>query len=400
MVNLMWDMAMRQREKSMVDTTDILVVGGGVMGLWAALKASDAGLSVTLVDAGSIGQGASGGLLGALFPWMPDRWMDKKQYQLDALVSLPEEIARLEAQTGLVANFRRVGRVIPLPGDHLRVIAKRHERDAETNWQTPDHSFQWHVRDGVPERVEIDPSGCVAGHVFDTLAARIEPRALIRVLRAALDLSPRVRIIEQARLAAIDTVRGRATIEVGPDIAFAHAVIAAGVGSFPLLEALLPPLPKRLGQGVKGQAALLRADLDPTSPVVFLDGIYVVAHEGGRAAVGSTSENRYEDALSTDALLDDVIARARALVPALRHAEVIERWAGLRPKSIGRDPCIGPVPGHPTVIASTGGFKISFGMAHRLAQSALDCVLGTDLAPLPANFTLSGQLEGELGVVL
>jgi glycine oxidase len=445
----------------MPDSTDILVVGGGVMGLWGALKAAEAGLSVTLVDAGEIGRGASGGLLGALFPWMPDRWDAKKQYQLDALVSLPVEIARLEALTGLSANFRRVGRIIPLPGDHLRVIAKRHERDAGINWNAGPERFHWHVRDGAPDGIELAPDCCAAGHVFDTLAARIEPRALIRLLRASLELQPNVRIVEHARLASLDAKRGRAEVVVHPplscrtsppqegrvtrgealpqegvenssttferggagapstlppcggdvrqdrggydpdayasEVTFSHALIAAGTASFPILETLLPPLPKPLGQGVKGQAALLRADLDPASPVVFLDGIYVVAHEGGLAAIGSTSENRFDDPDTTDAQLDDVIARARTLIPSLRDAAVVERWAGIRPKAIGRDPLVGPMPGHPSIIALTGGFKITFGLAHRLADSALDFVLGRDFAALPPGFTVEGQLAKELG---
>ncbi|MBX9459199.1 MAG: FAD-binding oxidoreductase [Rhizobium sp.] len=382
----------------MPETTDILVIGGGVMGLWAALGAAEAGLSVVLVEAGKIGGGASGGLLGALFPWMPDRWDAKKQYQLDALAALPDEIARLEDATGLSAGFRRVGRVVPLPGPHLRDIALRHQRDAEANWQAGTTRFHWHVRDGAPDGVDLDPSTCAAGHVFDTLAARIEPRALGRLLRAALERQPTARIIEHAAVTSLDPVRGRAELSSGhAPLAFSHTIIAAGAASFPLLQSLLPPLPKPLGQGVKGQAALLRATLDPAAPVVFLDGIYIVAHENGLAAVGSTSENSYADADTTDDRLDAVIERARALMPALRDADVVERWAGIRPKAIGRDPLVGSLPGHPSVIALTGGFKITFGVAHRLAISALDGVLGRSLAPLPENFTLEGQLRREFG---
>ncbi|CAN7440290.1 NAD(P)/FAD-dependent oxidoreductase [Rhizobium sp. LjRoot254] len=436
-------------------STDVLVIGGGIMGLWGAVKAADAGLSVILVDAGEVGGSASGGLLGALFPWMPDRWDEKKQYQFDALVSLPGEIARLERETGLNANFRRAGRIVPLPRPHLRDIALRHQRDAETNWHQGAHRFHWHVRDGEPEPAYIDPTACAAGYVLDTLAARVEPRALIAVLKAWLMRRANVRIIEHARLERLDAGRGRAEFsmahpplslrdisptrgesrplgashlpssspESGRDVApsilspcggdvrqdrggyaadgaititFSHTLIAAGATSFPILQSRMPPLPKPLGQGVKGQAALLKADLDPGLPVVFLDGVYVVPHEGGFAAIGSTSENHYDDPFSTDHHLDAVIEKARALFPALRDAEVIERWAGVRPKAIGRDPLVGPLPSNPNVIALTGGFKISFGMAHRLADSALDHVLGRSTAPLPENFTLSGQMAREI----
>lgn len=382
----------------MAETTDILVVGGGIMGLWGALRAAEAGLSVTLIDAGEIGCGASGGVLGALFPWMPDRWDAKKQYQFDALVALPADIARLEALTGLTANFRRVGRIIPLPKPHLRDIALRHQRDAEVNWRAGDQRFHWQLREGAPDAVVIDPDSGAAGHVFDSFAARVEPRALVRLLRAALEMQPKVRIIERAGLESLDAAQGRAESAGRPEpITFSHALIAAGTASFPILQSLLPTLPKPLGQGVKGQAALLRAELDPASPVVFLDGLYVVPHEGGLAAVGSTSENNFVDPASTDAQLDDVIARARNLMPALRNAEIVERWAGIRPKAIGRDPLVGPMPGHPNIIALTGGFKISFGVAHRLALSALDVVLARNVAPLPPSFTVEGQLERELG---
>jgi glycine oxidase len=179
-------------------------------------------------------------------------------------------------------------------------------------------------------------------------------------------------------------------------LAFSHAFVAAGAASFPILEGLLPPLPKPLGQGVKGQAALLAADLDPGLPIAYLDGLYVVPHGNGHAAVGSTCENSFADPLSTDAQLDHVIDRARALVPLLRDAPVVERHAGIRPKAAGRDPLVGPVPGHPNVISLTGGFKISFGMAHRLAACAVDYALGREPEGLPDNFTLAGQIGRDI----
>jgi glycine oxidase len=70
---------------------------------------------------------------------------------------------------------------------------------------------------------------------------------------------------------------------------------------------------------------------------------------------------------------------------------VVERWAGLRPKAIDRDPMVGPHPDHANVIALGGGFKVSFGVAHLLADAALDAAAGHDMA-VPASFSLVNHM--------
>ncbi|OWV85202.1 D-amino-acid oxidase [Rhizobium sp. N122] len=371
---------------------ELLIVGGGIMGLWAAVHAERRGIATLIADAGQLGGGASGGLLGALMPHMPDRWSEKKQFQFDALVSLEDEIATLEAATGLSAGYRRSGRLIPLPKPHLEKIARRHCEDAERHWQAGARRFHWHVLDGPPVGGWIEASAGESGFVHDTLAARVAPRSLIAALVTLLRRSKHVRILEHATVAAVDPDHGVAEIG-GESIAFRHCILAAGHQSFPLLQGLTSGLKQSLGQPVKGQAALLRADLDPALPTIFLDGLYVVAHEGGYAAIGSTSENRFDDPTSTDGQLDALIAAAREIVPALGNAAVVERWAGLRPKAIDRDPMIGRHPDHPHLIALTGGFKISFGLAHRLAEAAI-CIAGdTDCGfLLPESFAISSHI--------
>jgi glycine oxidase len=373
-------------------STDLLIVGGGIMGLWAARFALQAGLNVVLLDADRLASGASGGLLGSLMPYMPDRWCEKKQFQFDALLSLEEEVARLEAETGMRAGYLRAGRLIMLPKPHLRTIALRHEKDAQTAWQTPTRSFAWQVLDQSPFGADWpDPSYTEGGLVHDTLAARVSPRGLTAALRAFLMASPRCQIVEGAQVIGFDVVQQRALLHDGGKIAYGHVMIAAGTGSFPLLEALMPPQPQPLGMAVKGQSALLKADIDPTLPLLFLDGVYIVPHDDGHVAIGSTSENRFDAPFTTDAQLDALIERVRVMVPGLRDAPVVERWAGLRPKAIDRDPMVGPHPDHPSVIALTGGFKISFGLAHRLAQAALAPLLGQSFS-LPPGFTLGHHL--------
>ncbi|NTJ43052.1 FAD-binding oxidoreductase [Agrobacterium larrymoorei] len=382
-------------QSSLPSSVPLLIVGGGIMGLWAAVKAERLGIDTLLIDVGRIGGGASGGLLGALMPHMPDRWSDKKQFQFDALLSLEHEVRALEDETGLSAGYRRSGRIIPLPKPHLRPIAERHEREATTNWSQQGQRFHWHVLDSTPVDGWVSADAGEAGFVHDTLAARVSPRAFVSLLGARLKTAKHVRVLEGCTLSSLTD--GVAQLKDGSQIAFDKAIIAAGYESFPLLSgALLPGTERAIGQPVKGQAALLKADIDPSLPVVFLNGLYIIPHEDGTVAIGSTSEEDFDEPFSTDQKLDVLIAQARAVVPVLEHAPVIERWAGLRPKAIGRDPMVGSHPDHPRIIALTGGFKVSFGLAHRLADAVLCEVEGKNM-DIPASFSLESHIRVLLG---
>ena len=371
----------------------LFIVGGGIMGLWAAVFAERMGIDTLLIDAGALGQGASGGLLGALMPHMPDQWNAKKQFQFEALVALEAEIATIEGETGLSTGYRRSGRLIPLPKPHLRQIALERSVDADIHWRAGDRRFHWDVLDAPEIAGWPDVAGNEGGFVRDTLAGRVAPRSLCAVLATYLRRARHVRIIENTAIAEIDLARGVAKTSFGT-VVFGHCVIAAGHQSFSLLARHTTGLTQPLGQPVKGQSALLKADVDPSLPTIFRDGLYVVAHEGGHVAIGSTSENRFDDAYSTDGQLDVLVDKARALVPLLGEAPVIERWAGLRPKAIDRDPMIGSHPDHANLLALTGGFKVSFGLAHRLAEATVRMAAGEEQRfAVPDSFHLINHIR-------
>ncbi|ASY63918.1 Glycine oxidase ThiO [Sinorhizobium sojae CCBAU 05684] len=373
--------------------SEVLIVGGGIMGLWAALMAGRAGIETRLLEGKTIGAGASGGLLGALMPHMPDRWNAKKQFQFDALVALEGEISRLEEETGLSAGYRRSGRIMPLGKPHLKDIALGHEQDAARHWIAGERRFHWHVRDGEDgdwPAMQAAPFGVV----HDTLAARVSPRDLLRALRAAIAGLPHVRIEEGAEVASIDPGRGRLLLADRTALSFGHCILAAGVESFAFIDRLTSHGQAPSGVAVKGQAALLRADIDPASPILFTDGLYIVAHENGHVAVGSTSENRFDAPFSTDDQLQALIDRAAELAPALLGAPVVERWAGLRPKATGREPIVGRHPDHGRLSILTGGFKVSFGMAHVLARWVIDEIAGRQPSvALPDSFRCATHIE-------
>ncbi len=368
---------------------DLVVVGGGVVGLWLARLAAGQGLSVVLCERDRLGGGASGGVLGALMPHMPERWNGKKQFQFDALVTLPRALEDLETETGNSVGYRRVGRLMPLMEARHRQMALERREDARRNWRSGEApGLSWSVLDAPPfdEWPEISPHGIV----LETLTARLDPRRLCEALAAAVRRSPRVCVMEAVTVRSVGD--GQVRLADGTSIAAGAVVVAAGEGSFDLLSPLTGVAAPALGVPVKGQAALLRANIAEDRPLVFYDGVYVVPHAGGQVAVGSTSENEFEQPFETDHRLDNVLARASMLCPELRDCEVVERWAGLRPKAIGRDPMIGMVPQNRRVIAATGGFKITLGIAHRMAQAALALVTGVEPVSIPESFTVEAHL--------
>lgn len=356
---------------------DLLVIGAGVFGLWTALEAARAGLSVIVADRAEPGAGASGGIVGALTPHMPVRWRPMKQFQLDALLGLEAATAALTEVTGLSTGYARTGRLSPLIDQRARDRAEEHAVAAKAVWA--DHAL-FQVLDAPPDAVAgyLPASSCPFGAVHETLSARITPRLYMDALAAAVEQMAEIRTGWEA--VSLDPATAQIRFRQG-EITAGHVVIAAGWESFPLA-------PVAQGQGVKGQAALMEATLPPDMPVLQMPHLYVVAHGPGRVAVGSTSEKVWDDP-HPDAALDDVIDRARAICPALCHAPVIERWAGIRPKAPGREPMIGPVPGHPKLSMATGGYKIGLGiahlvgatLAHKIADLPSDAGLPTDFYP-------------------
>jgi glycine/D-amino acid oxidase-like deaminating enzyme len=128
------------------------------------------------------------------------------------------------------------------------------------------------------------------------------------------------------------------------------------------------------GNGVKGQAALLRHDA-AGQPQLFADALHIIPHRDGTVAIGSTSERMFDDPYTTDAALDDVIARAVAAFPVLAGADVIARWAGVRPRSKSRAPVLGLHPTRSGEYIANGGFKIGFGMAPKIGMVMADLLL-------------------------
>ncbi len=327
--------------------TDVTVRGAGIFGLSIAWTCRRRGARVQLIDPLGPGAGASGGLVGALAPHVPENWNAKKAFQLDSLLMADAFWHEVQTTGGVSPGYGRTGRLQPIDDARTLDLARRRAGTARALWRG---RATWQVRPAA-EIGHWAPPSATGLVVHDTLSARIHPRRACTALVAALAAMG-------VEVAADGSDRG----------AVIHATGAAG------LAALGADLGRPVGTAVKGQAALLRFDARD-APQLFVDGLHLIPHADGTLAVGSTSERDFDSPTETDAALDTVLDRALTALPILHGAPVIDRWAGLRPRARSRAPMLGGWPGRPGQFIANGGFKIGFGMAPKVAQAMADLVL-------------------------
>ncbi|MCL7408746.1 NAD(P)/FAD-dependent oxidoreductase [Marivivens donghaensis] len=335
-------------------TVDVTIYGAGAFGLAVGYACASRGAKVRVIDPNGVASGSSGGLVGALAPHVPENWNTKKAFQFDSLIMAETFWADVERVSGESCGYLRSGRVQPLVDDRAVALAQARAVTAADLWQG---KAEWSV-------LPVDQFGAWAPKsetglvVFDTLTARIHPRRATRALAAG-----------------IIAMGGEVVSEAKPE---GQVVYATGWRG---MVELSEQLGKSVGGGVKGQAALLRYDAADL-PQLFADSLHIVPHADGTVAIGSTSEREFESPDAVDHQIEDVIARAIDAFPVLEGAQVIERWAGVRPRAKSRAPMMGLHPVVDGAFVANGGFKIGFGMAPKVGAVMADLILeGIDHIP-------------------
>jgi len=343
-------------------SADVTIRGAGVFGLSVAYACLRRGASVCVVDPNGVAAGASGGIVGALQPHTPENWNDKKQFQFESLILARDFWREVEAIGGMQTGYVRSGRLQSVADDRALEMARARAIGAAELWRG---QATWDVV-RAKDSAAWQPASATGWVIHDTLSAQIQPRQATRALAAS------VRAL------------GGQILTEGPDAG--KTVWANGAAG---LEALSKGRKRTVGQGVKGQGALLAFEAGDVAQI-YANELHFVPHRDGTVAVGSTTENTF-DFLGTDCLLNDVIAKARATLPCLADAPVVERWAGVRPRARSRAPMLGEWPDKPGYYVANGGFKIGFGMAPKVGQVMADLVLENRVS-YPDSFDVTASL--------
>jgi len=318
-------------------TSDVAVIGGGVIGLAIAWRAAQRGLSVCVLERGELGGGASHVAAGMLAP------VTEADAGEQALLELGLRSAR--AWPAFAAALTDAGGADPGLRDSGALVVARDRDEAAA------------LERELALRLEL---GLDVRRLLPSAARRLEP-ALAPTVRLALDVpgdhcaDPRALALAlalAARRASVTLRTGSAVRSVehsgghvtgavlagGEVVRAQRIVVAAGAWSGTI--AGLPRIPLR---PVKGQILRLR---DPAGAgllerIVRFEGGYLVPRGDGRYVLGATMEERGFDTTVTAGGLYELLRDAGELVPGVHELVVEEMAAGLRPATPDNAPLLG-----------------------------------------------------------
>jgi glycine oxidase len=318
---------------------DVVVVGGGVIGLSAGWRAAERGMRVCVVERDRAATGASAVAAGMLAPVGEATWGEEPLLNL-ALASArlwPEFAAHLETASGLPSTYQQAGALhVALDRDEAEELRRRwelHERlGLDSEWLGPRR-----CRELEPG---LSPS-CVGG-LHAPSEASVDPPALCAALAAALRAAGG-ELIEGAEVTGLDT-SGAAVAGVrlahGGQLAASAVVLAAGSWSS---ATWLPEQARPLVRPVKGQILTLRGAAEPVvGRIVAGERFYAVPRADGRLLVGATVEERGYDTTVTAGGVLELLREAYRALPEIAEMELVASRAGLRPGSPDNAPLIGP----------------------------------------------------------
>lgn len=360
-------------------TSDVVIVGGGVIGLSVAYRLARDGVAATVLDRREVGREASWAGAGLIPPnTVRVRTNPTVDLRSWSAVLYPEWSAALRDETGIDNGYRRTGGV-----DVAWTEAEALDlRSAAGRWRAEGVVFEC-LAPGDFTRVEpaLGP-GLRAAYFLPDRAQVRNPRHLRALAAAAAARGAVFRPGEP--VVGFETAGGRVTAvhtAAGP-VACGTLVLAAGAWTGGLLDGLgvrapTPPL--------KGQIVLLRSDRPLLRRIVEHGKKYLVPRDDGRILVGATEEDAGFDTRATPRGVRDLLDEALRLCPVLATAEVESAWAGLRPGSLDSRPYIGSVPGYANAFAATGHKRAGLQLSTATAEVVADLVIGrpprVDLAP-------------------
>ena len=390
----------------------VIVIGGGVVGLTSAWWLLEAGFGVTLLErepaVGSAASARNGGQLSYRYvapladagvPWKAVQWLFDEngplRFRPEADLRQWRWLASFIGHCGAGINRRTTRRLLALGQLSRQAMAQLAPqvgpdrfawrdagklvvyRSASTFAQAaarPDAG----VVLGADECVAREPAlaameNVLAGGIYNSGEAVADCHAFCQSLAARLQHHPRFRGIVQADVHSLIDERGRiAGVRTTAGVLQADAyVLAAGIQSRTLAGTVGVYLPLYPLKGYSLSAPIRDGDLAPATSVTDVERKVLYARIGSELRVAAMVDMVGEDTRLDAQRVASLTRQARAAMPHAADYDRLVPWAGLRPATPGGAPIVGATP-YDNLWLNVGhgplGFTFACGTATMLAE--------------------------------
>ncbi len=349
-----------------VVVSDIVIIGGGVVGLSLAYELRDRQASVTLLARSDLAGESSWAGAGILAPGSLDGDADPENLlRAHTQKRIAQWSRALEEETGIDNGFRRCGSLVVALGE------------GETPVRAVSDEGRWRatgvpVDSGSPRDLERwEPNlklNAAAAFRLPTETQLRNPRHC-RALTIACGHHHRLELDRPVTGFKVQGSRVVAAQTAGGEVAGDRFVVAAGAWSRKLLQTVGVDLEVK---PIRGQIVLLKAPKQRLRSIVWCGSRYLVPRDDGYILVGATLEDVGFVPHATAEGVRGLLDFALRLAPDLGDFEVERTWAGLRPGSKDGLPYLGAVPGFDNLFVATGhywaGVELSAGTALVMAE--------------------------------
>lgn len=348
--------------------TDVLIIGGGVIGTSIAYNLRKQGIDVSVLERGEVGSQASSAAAGLLAPLGPLPGPGPlADLLLSSFAMFPTLVPELEEASGIHLEYERPGalRTVRNP---KRVANLKKRMKA---WEPLGLKMDWLTGDEA-RKLEplLGPDVCAA--IYAPEESQIKaPQVVKAFAKAASNLGASIYSHTEAinlhktgnKITSVCTVQG-------DTIACNRLILAPGAWASHYEKWLNLSIPV---SPLRGQILSLQAPTPQLKHIIFGDAAYI-APRGNNIIVGATKEDAGFEIQVTEKGTSSLYDTAIRFIPALQESKQFLAWAGLRPSTPDRGPLLGAAPGWENVTLATGHNSVGIILSPLTGQTIADLV--------------------------